>query len=216
MSSLNILGPSHIFIVCLSILSIIYLPKYFEKSSINAKKIFSTTIIILLLINQAMDFYREGIISGRWQDGLPLHLCDFSTMAIILYFLTQKRDFFIFAFFFGNLADMDFFVNFTLDDEFNETIKSRYRDEFNYHSFSEGEKLRIDLAILFTWREIAKMKNSMNTNLLILDEIFDSSLDASGTDEFMRQPHYHWLKPKLRLPIRLFCRLIAHRIGRKP
>jgi len=85
-----------------------------------------------------------------------------------------------------NLADMDFFVNFTLDDEFNETIKSRYRDEFNYHSFSEGEKLRIDLAILFTWREIAKMKNSMNTNLLILDEIFDSSLDASGTDEFMR------------------------------
>ena len=85
-----------------------------------------------------------------------------------------------------NLADMDFFVNFTLDDEFNETIKSRHRDEFNYHSFSEGEKLRIDLAILFTWREIAKMKNSMNTNLLILDEIFDSSLDASGTDEFMR------------------------------
>jgi hypothetical protein len=85
-----------------------------------------------------------------------------------------------------NLADMDFFVNFTLDDEFNETIKSRYRDEFNYHSFSEGEKLRIDLAILFTWREIAKLKNSTNTNLLVLDEIFDSSLDASGTDEFMR------------------------------
>ena len=85
-----------------------------------------------------------------------------------------------------NLADMDFFVNFTLDDEFNETIKSRYRDEFNYHSFSEGEKLRIDLAILFTWREVAKLKNSTNTNLLILDEIFDSSLDASGTDEFMR------------------------------
>ena len=85
-----------------------------------------------------------------------------------------------------NLADMDFFVNFTLDDEFNETIKSRHRDEFNYNSFSEGEKLRIDLSILFTWREIAKMKNSMNTNLLILDEIFDSSLDASGTDEFMR------------------------------
>ena len=85
-----------------------------------------------------------------------------------------------------NLADMDFFVNFTLDEEFNETIKSRYRDEFNYHSFSEGEKLRIDLAILFTWREIAKLKNSTNTNLLILDEIFDSSLDSSGTDEFMR------------------------------
>ena len=85
-----------------------------------------------------------------------------------------------------NLADMDFFVNFSLDEEFNETIKSRHRDEFNYHSFSEGEKLRIDLAILFTWREIAKLKNSTNTNLLILDEIFDSSLDASGTDEFMR------------------------------
>ena len=85
-----------------------------------------------------------------------------------------------------NLADMDFFVNFTLDEEFNETIKSRHRDIFNYHSFSEGEKLRIDLAILFTWREIAKLKNSTNTNLLILDEIFDSSLDTSGTDEFMK------------------------------
>ena len=88
-----------------------------------------------------------------------------------------------------NLADMDFFVNFSLDEEFNETIKSRHRDEFNYHSFSEGEKLRIDLAILFTWREIAKLKNSTNTNLLILDEIFDSSLDSSGTDEFMRILH---------------------------
>ena len=85
-----------------------------------------------------------------------------------------------------NLADMDFFVNFSLDEEFNETIKSRHRDDFNYHSFSEGEKLRIDLAILFTWREIAKLKNSTNTNLLILDEIFDSSLDTAGTDEFMR------------------------------
>ena len=85
-----------------------------------------------------------------------------------------------------NLADMDFFVNFTLNEEFKETIKSRHRDEFNYHSFSEGEKLRIDLSILFTWREIAKLKNSTNTNLLILDEVFDSSLDSSGTDEFMR------------------------------
>ena len=85
-----------------------------------------------------------------------------------------------------NLADMDFFVNFSLDEEFNETIKSRHRDDFQYHSFSEGEKLRIDLAILFTWREIAKLMNSTNTNLLILDEIFDSSLDTSGTDEFMR------------------------------
>jgi DNA repair exonuclease SbcCD ATPase subunit len=85
-----------------------------------------------------------------------------------------------------NLADIDFFVNFSLDEELKETIRSRHRDEFNYHSFSEGEKLRIDLAILFTWREIAKLKNSTNTNLLILDEIFDSSLDTSGTDEFMR------------------------------
>jgi len=85
-----------------------------------------------------------------------------------------------------HLSDMDFFVNFTLDEEFNETIKSRHRDDFQYHSFSEGEKLRIDLAILFTWREIAKLKNSTNTNLLILDEIFDSSLDTAGTDEFMR------------------------------
>ena len=93
-----------------------------------------------------------------------------------------------------HLADMDFFVNFTLDEEFNETIKSRYRDEFNYHSFSEGEKLRIDLAILFTWREIAKLKNSTNTNLLILDEIFDSSLDSSGTDEFMRILHTNMSK----------------------
>ena len=72
---------------------------------------------------------------------------------------------------------------------FNETIKSRFRDTFNYNNFSEGEKLRIDLSILFTWREIAKLKNSTNTNLLILDEIFDSSLDSSGTDEFMRILH---------------------------
>ena len=84
------------------------------------------------------------------------------------------------------LTSMEFYVNFTLDENFEETIKSRYRDEFTYASFSEGEKMRIDLALLFTWRAIAKMKNSTNTNLLILDEIFDSSLDASGTDEFMR------------------------------
>jgi energy-coupling factor transporter ATP-binding protein EcfA2 len=73
-----------------------------------------------------------------------------------------------------------------LDEEFNETIRSRYRDEFSYANFSEGEKMRIDLALLFTWRQIAKMKNSTNTNLLILDEIFDSSLDANGTDEFLK------------------------------
>jgi hypothetical protein len=84
------------------------------------------------------------------------------------------------------LQSMDFFVNFHLDEEFNETIKSRFRDTFNYNSFSEGEKLRIDLALLFTWRTIAKMKNSTNTNLLILDEVFDSSLDSTGTDDFFK------------------------------
>ena len=84
------------------------------------------------------------------------------------------------------LAEMDFFVSFNLDENFNESIKSRHRDEFTYDSFSEGEKMRIDLALLFTWRAVAKLKNSANTNLLILDEVFDSSLDAAGTDEFMR------------------------------
>ena len=84
------------------------------------------------------------------------------------------------------LTAMDFFVNFEINEEFKETIKSRYRDEFSYQNFSEGEKLRIDLALLFTWRAIAKMKSSMNTNLLILDEVFDSSLDNSGTEEFMK------------------------------
>ena len=84
------------------------------------------------------------------------------------------------------LSTMEFYVNFTLDESFEETIKSRYRDEFSYPSFSEGEKMRIDLALLFTWRAIAKMKNSANTNLLILDEIFDSSLDSGGTDEFLK------------------------------
>jgi DNA repair exonuclease SbcCD ATPase subunit len=83
------------------------------------------------------------------------------------------------------LTAMDFFVKFELDESFNEIIKSRFRDEFTYASFSEGEKMRIDLAILFTWRSIAKMKNSVNTNLLILDEIFDSSLDVAGTDYFL-------------------------------
>ena len=85
----------------------------------------------------------------------------------------------------GYLTAMDFYVHFELDEAFNEVIKSRFRDEFTYASFSEGEKMRIDLAILFTWRQIAKMKNSVNTNLLILDEIFDSSLDNSATDYFL-------------------------------
>ena len=84
------------------------------------------------------------------------------------------------------LTSMEFYVNFTLDESFEETIKSRYRDDFSYSSFSEGEKMRIDLALLFTWRAVAKMKNSANTNLLILDEIFDSSLDNTGTDEFLK------------------------------
>ena len=84
------------------------------------------------------------------------------------------------------LASMDFFVQFELDEQFNETIRSRYRDDFSYASFSEGEKMRIDLALLFTWRAIAKLKNSASTNLLIMDEVFDSSLDTAGTDEFMK------------------------------
>ena len=84
------------------------------------------------------------------------------------------------------LTSMEFYVNFTRDENFDETIKSRYRDDFTYASFSEGEKMRIDLALLFTWRAVAKMKNSANTNLLILDEIFDSSLDGTGTDEFLK------------------------------
>ena len=84
------------------------------------------------------------------------------------------------------LSVMDFFVSFELDESFNEIIKSRFRDEFSYYSFSEGEKQRIDLALLFTWRTIAKMKNSVATNLLLLDEIFDSSLDANGTECVMQ------------------------------
>ena len=84
------------------------------------------------------------------------------------------------------LADMDFFCQFNLDENFDETIKSRHRDEFTYHSFSEGERLRIDLSLLLAWREIARLKNSVNCNLLILDEVFDSSLDSVGTEEFLK------------------------------
>ena len=84
------------------------------------------------------------------------------------------------------LAALDFFVLFELDEQFNEVIKSRHRDEFSYASFSEGEKMRIDLALLFTWRSIAKLKNSINTNLLVLDEVFDASLDNNGCDEFLK------------------------------
>tara|TARA_B100000809_G_scaffold144246_1_gene141818 strand:+ start:22438 stop:24150 length:1713 start_codon:yes stop_codon:yes gene_type:complete len=89
----------------------------------------------------------------------------------------------------NNLSAMDSYFNFELDENFNEIIKSRYRDVFSYSSFSEGEKMRIDLALLFTWRAIAKMKNSANTNLLILDEVFDSSLDSTGTEEFLKLLH---------------------------
>ena len=84
------------------------------------------------------------------------------------------------------LATMDFFVNFNLDESFKETIKSRHRDEFSYASFSEGEKQRIDMALMLTWRAVAKMKNSANTNILILDEVFDSSLDTNGTEDLMK------------------------------
>jgi DNA repair exonuclease SbcCD ATPase subunit len=84
------------------------------------------------------------------------------------------------------LSSMEFMCQFELDEEFNETIKSRYRDVFSYASFSEGEKMRINLAILFTWRAIAKLRNSINTNILIMDEVFDSSLDSNGTEEFLK------------------------------
>jgi len=84
------------------------------------------------------------------------------------------------------LASLEFYVGFELDENFEETIKSRFRDVFKYDNFSQGEKMRIDLALLFTWRSVARMKNSVNTNLLILDEVFDSSLDAQGTDDFLR------------------------------
>ena len=84
------------------------------------------------------------------------------------------------------LASLEFFVGFELDESFEETIKSRFRDVFKYDNFSQGEKMRIDLALLFTWRTIARMKNSVNTNLLILDEVFDSSLDVAGTDDFLK------------------------------
>ena len=87
------------------------------------------------------------------------------------------------------LGAMDFFVNFNINENFEETIKSRHRDDFGYANFSEGEKMRIDLALLFTWRQIAKLKNSTNTNLLILDEVFDSSLDGVGTEEFLKLIH---------------------------
>ena len=88
------------------------------------------------------------------------------------------------------LQMMDFYINFTLDEEFNETIQSPIHEDFSYSSFSEGEKMRIDLALLFTWREVARHKNSVNTNLLIMDEVFDSSLDGFGTDEFLKIIRY--------------------------
>ena len=84
------------------------------------------------------------------------------------------------------LQMMDFYINFSLDEEFNETVQSPIHENFSYSSFSEGEKMRIDLALLFTWREVARMKNSVNTNLLIMDEVFDSSLDGFGTEEFLK------------------------------
>ena len=84
------------------------------------------------------------------------------------------------------LAQLEFYVGFELNESFEETIKSRFRDVFKYDNFSQGEKMRIDLSLLFTWRAIARMKNSVNTNLLILDEVFDSSLDVAGTDDFLK------------------------------
>ena len=101
MNELILLSPSHIITVTLCLAAVIYIPKLFENSSDVTKKYFAYSIISLLLLNQAMDFYREGLVAERWQDGLPLHLCDFSTISVILYFITRHRDFFIFAFFFG-------------------------------------------------------------------------------------------------------------------
>ena len=101
MNQLVLLSPSHVITVCLSLAAIIFIPRFFRDSSDNVKKLLAYLIIFLLLVNQVMDFYREGIMSERWQEGLPLHLCDFSTMSIILYFITRHRDFFVFAFFFG-------------------------------------------------------------------------------------------------------------------
>jgi ABC-type multidrug transport system ATPase subunit len=84
------------------------------------------------------------------------------------------------------LQILDFFVSFNLDENFTETIRSRHRDDFSYSSFSEGEKSRINLSLLFAWRQVAKMKNSSNTNLLILDEVFDSSMDSEGVDNLLK------------------------------
>jgi len=88
------------------------------------------------------------------------------------------------------LQMMDFYINFSLDEEFAETIKSPIHEEFTYESFSEGEKMRINLALLFTWREVARVKNSIRTNLLILDEVFDSSLDSTGIEYFTKIIRY--------------------------
>jgi len=84
------------------------------------------------------------------------------------------------------LTQMGFLINFNINENFLETIKSRYHDVFSYQNFSEGEKMRIDLSLLFAWRAIARMRNSVNTNLLILDEVFDGSLDANGTEDFIK------------------------------
>jgi DNA repair exonuclease SbcCD ATPase subunit len=88
------------------------------------------------------------------------------------------------------LQMMEFYINFELDEEFNETVVSPIHENFSYSSFSEGEKMRIDLALLFTWREVARVRNSVNTNLLIMDEVFDSSLDGFGTEEFLKIIRY--------------------------
>ena len=101
MNELELLSLSHIVTVILCISAIIYVPKYFLYRSIHSQKNLKYAITFLLIVNQIMDFYREGIMSGHWQEGLPLHLCDFSTISVILYFITRHKDFFIFAFFFG-------------------------------------------------------------------------------------------------------------------
>jgi DNA repair exonuclease SbcCD ATPase subunit len=137
----------------------------------------------LLVENETLSIKREDIINSQHIQSIAAVLLkdDGIKTKIIKHYLPIMNKIIN-----KYLQIMDFYSNFSLDENFNEVIKNKSKENFSYHSFSEGEKLRIDLAILFTWRELSKNKNAANTNLLILDEILDSSLDASGTDEFLK------------------------------
>lgn len=132
---------------------------------------------------QTVDTNKEGLVDTRtiMEDASSLIKEGGIKTKIIRYYLPVMNKLIN-----DYLASMDFFCQFTLDEDFSETIKSRYRDDFTYYNFSEGERLRIDLSLLLVWREIARQKNSVNCNLLILDEVFDSSLDIGGTEEFLK------------------------------